>query len=948
MDTDLTEDTQELIAIDDMPEESVPIAAAGLPRWNEVYALNPQVNFSSALVTLEAKGTALYKCKDWDYAARSCTGTWNFLQSISPGQNYTINLSIDDPGFGDINVTNATHLNATYDFISNIFGFVQNQDGNWSEDIPVDHYVRATFDANLSTGNAINAYVRGTANSYFIVYEGNSTFEVGRSSIFSDEKRVDVMLNNVSVPQDTFDLRIANDENSSAVAQFDWIHDAAACGDISSSDTLTSNISSDGTCINITGSNVLFDCKGYSITYGNVDNTSIGIISIGQNNITVKDCIINNGNNQGKNFRAVQLNSTANVTLANNTITIYGDQGLFGVSLNTASNTTIVNNSITFFANSTESPAPILIATSGITTGLDIVQNDLFMNSSGGAAAFGIATGTVHAAFIDQNNLTLECSGNTLYRGFDLADTVPNVQGIIVTNNEITAKGRISAALRLAPSTVKGSLVRNNTINIRTTATSGIGIELSGAKNSTVSENRIFLDSSASRHTGIQFSGSVIHNITADSNLILFDDDQHIPIFLEAGNDSNFVNTLINFSGTAGDEHWINITTDNLGAVKNISFINTTFQNTVGSVNFDRQFIANSTEDFRLEGKNLNITSNRTFVNITGFPTLNQSAILMFNLSPAALSNPQPVRDMADSGTFEVCASANCTEVSFTNNLFTFNITTWALVYAANETPATGVFPNVSYINTSDGFGSSVFGRRTPVNISANVSDDGSLSWVFASIQVPNGTKVNVTMFNSSLAHNTTQSPNNFSIKFNDTSQTGTYTVIVAANDTSNNMNDTVSTKFDVTSVVSITLTTNAIAFGNIIIGQLNDTADDVPGPFIVQNDGNVAINVTVNASAIFTAGSVNSSSYRFQCGTSAIAPTTEATCTGAAPTTFQNMPLSNITVEADKTKLVHHDLMWQNTNDSLGIDISINVPDDEPGGAKSSTVTVVASETQP
>ena len=54
------------------------------------------------------------------------------------------------------------------------------------------------------------------------------------------------------------------------------------------------------------------------------------------------------------------------------------------------------------------------------------------------------------------------------------------------------------------------------------------------------------------------------------------------------------------------------------------------------------------------------------------------------------------------------------------------------------------------------------------------------------------------------------------------------------------------------------------------------------------------------------------------------------------------------ITVAADQQKLALFDLPWQNANDSLAVQLQINVPDDETGGAKSSTVTFVAVETQP
>ena len=79
----------------------------------ELYAINPsELNFTDATVTLTAKGDSLYKCKDWNFTQQECYGNWTFLQFIEPGQNYTITLTPDDPGFGEYvnsTLTSAVH-----------------------------------------------------------------------------------------------------------------------------------------------------------------------------------------------------------------------------------------------------------------------------------------------------------------------------------------------------------------------------------------------------------------------------------------------------------------------------------------------------------------------------------------------------------------------------------------------------------------------------------------------------------------------------------------------------------------------------------------------------------------------------------------------------------------------------------------------------------------------
>ena len=82
------------IGLDDVPE---------FGHFVEVYAIDPtELNFTSAIVTVTAKGTTLYKCKDWNFTRRECYGDWIlFKTGLVPGQNYSFTLTPDDPGFGE-------------------------------------------------------------------------------------------------------------------------------------------------------------------------------------------------------------------------------------------------------------------------------------------------------------------------------------------------------------------------------------------------------------------------------------------------------------------------------------------------------------------------------------------------------------------------------------------------------------------------------------------------------------------------------------------------------------------------------------------------------------------------------------------------------------------------------------------------------------------------------
>ena len=85
------------IGIDDVPDEK------GLSGAVEVYAIDPtRSNFTSATVTAIAKGNELWKCKDWNFTEQTCYGEWIKLMDITPGQEYSFELTPEDPGFGEI------------------------------------------------------------------------------------------------------------------------------------------------------------------------------------------------------------------------------------------------------------------------------------------------------------------------------------------------------------------------------------------------------------------------------------------------------------------------------------------------------------------------------------------------------------------------------------------------------------------------------------------------------------------------------------------------------------------------------------------------------------------------------------------------------------------------------------------------------------------------------
>ncbi|MFH1064083.1 MAG: hypothetical protein V1729_03315 [Candidatus Woesearchaeota archaeon] len=218
--------TTEFVRVDDVEE------TGDLSGYAEVYAIDPtSVNFTTATVTVLATGTQLYKCKEWDFDAQSCDGTWElFKTNIIPGEEYTFTLTPDDPGFAEINISDAEHLDANYALISNMYADVRSLDSIWSESINEDEYVRVTFEQNLTDGNIIDIYYRNPKgkNTWIEVYKAGTTAPIlGVSGILDKTGGWDyIRIRNITQDTNKFDFKIVDSEASPTYLEFDYIHDA--------------------------------------------------------------------------------------------------------------------------------------------------------------------------------------------------------------------------------------------------------------------------------------------------------------------------------------------------------------------------------------------------------------------------------------------------------------------------------------------------------------------------------------------------------------------------------------------------------------------------------------------------------------------------------------------------------------------------------------------------
>jgi hypothetical protein len=121
---------------------------------------------------------------------------------------------------------------------------------------------------------------------------------------------------------------------------------STSCGTVSSSLNLTSDVNSSGTCFTINASNLVLDCKGYSINYSQ-SGTDKGISIQNVNNITITNCNLFEGASSGDSHYAISLQNSSNNTIYYNNITTTQLAG-YGIWMYSASGE-IINNSILTF-----------------------------------------------------------------------------------------------------------------------------------------------------------------------------------------------------------------------------------------------------------------------------------------------------------------------------------------------------------------------------------------------------------------------------------------------------------------------------------------------------------------------------------------------------------------------------------------------------------------------
>ncbi|MDO8656912.1 MAG: Ig-like domain-containing protein [Nanoarchaeota archaeon] len=171
----------------------------------------------------------IFRCDDFDQIDFECV-EWTATNIPFQDTGTEIVFTVDHFSAyvaGEIVAIDAIHLDANYNFISNIFDDINAVDDIWSEPIAEGEFVRVTYETNLTDGRVIDIFVRGnTMDAYVEVYEAGTNNLVGSSTLILSPDWKYITVGGLSRPMDVFDLRITSTDPQAQV-EFDYIHDNA-------------------------------------------------------------------------------------------------------------------------------------------------------------------------------------------------------------------------------------------------------------------------------------------------------------------------------------------------------------------------------------------------------------------------------------------------------------------------------------------------------------------------------------------------------------------------------------------------------------------------------------------------------------------------------------------------------------------------------------------------
>lgn len=299
----------------------------------------------------------------------------------------------------------------------------------------------------------------------------------------------------------------------------------------------------------------------------------------------------------------------------------------------------------------------------------------------------------------------------------------------------------------------------------------------------------------------------------------------------------------------------------------------------------------------------------------------NNSACLGSNWKRASCTYPTASCATGYNCTFSIASS----EGDNTTNAHIGNCSAYNQKICCGLANSAPLKPTLYYPNTSN---TSVFERRPNFNWSTSSDPDGGYA-TYYTINISCG-GAGCSCYQPVLNVSTTNYPLTTPLCV-----ATPYNWTVAACDSYDACNLSDMFNFTISSQANLILLVNYSNFSNMSIGQNKDTASHTPTPsqLVVQNTGNVLINVTINATALFSSVSMNTYYYKYEASVNK----TGSFTSGCSVTSFTNM-------NSTATSMICNLTYENNTglgNSTGNIELNITVPNSEPPGTKVSNVEV-------
>ena len=137
----------------------------------------------------------------------------------------------------------------------------------------------------------------------------------------------------------------------------------------------------------------------------------------------------------------------------------------------------------------------------------------------------------------------------------------------------------------------------------------------------------------------------------------------------------------------------------------------------------------------------------------------------------------------------------------------------------------------------------------------------------------------------------------------------------------------------NISAEVSIIMLVDDVYFRDLMVGESDSTEEEL-APFNLENNGNVFVNVSINASSLWDSETNDSEYYRFKVDN--VSGEEGAFGWIESQTSWFNMPLTAFVIAVSE-------LNYSDIADSVEVDINVTVPINEDPGSKSSSVVFLA-----